>query len=63
VYGVNHDMSTIESQRLRGGEGCPCCFGQEVEHRPERAIITAELMTVLGDDMDGLAATLEDFGI
>ena len=62
VYSLNHDMSAEEAQRLKAGQGCPCCHGREIEHRPDRAVVAGALMSVLGDDLDGLAATLEDFG-
>jgi hypothetical protein len=41
---------------------CPCCPpGSKPD--PEKAAIKAALADMLGDDEDGLAATLEDFGL
>ena len=61
LYGVEHgDMSATERDRFWRGEGCPSCFGKPVEERPLRAELTAALHEVLGDDLDGLAAELED---
>lgn len=43
---------------------CPCCpkDGSGLPDAKERTAITQELAHLLGDDEDGLAATLEDFG-
>ena len=44
---------------------CPCC-PKDGTGRPdarEREQITRELAELLGDDEDGLASTLEDFGL
>lgn len=61
AYGVSHgDMTLEERDRFLKGEGCPCCFGKEVEKQPLRAMIAAGLHDVLGDDLDGLAAEMED---
>ena len=44
---------------------CPCCpkDGSKLPDANERAAITQELAQLLGDDEDGLAATLEDFAL
>ena len=61
AYGVRHgDLTDEERDRFFKGEGCPSCFGKEVERRPFRAEAMAALYGVLGDDIDGLAAELED---
>jgi hypothetical protein len=61
LYGVNHgDMSPEERGRFWAGEGCPACFGKEVEKTPFRAQLASALHEVLGDDIDGLAVELED---
>lgn len=41
---------------------CPAC-PKDKKADPERVAIKAALEDVLGDDEDGLAATLEDFGM
>lgn len=41
---------------------CPACFGKEVEPAENSDIIEA-LQDVLGDDVDGLMSSLEDFGL
>ncbi len=61
LYGVEHgDLTDDERIRFWKGLGCPSCFGKAVERRPFRAEATAVLHEVLGDDLDGLAAELED---
>jgi hypothetical protein len=61
------DMTEQESRDFQDGKGCPCCINKPLsELSPEgieRGYYTGALMDVLGDDLDGLAATLEDFGI
>jgi hypothetical protein len=44
---------------------CPCCpkDGSGLPNASERAAITKELAELLGEDVDGLASTLEDFGL
>ena len=61
LYGVEHgDMNADERTLFWAGKGCPACFGKAVENQPLRAQITEALHEVLGDDIDGLAAELED---
>jgi len=61
------DFSDKEGKAFLNGEGCPCCFdtpAKDVHNRaPESSYYQSELMAVLGDDIDGLAATMEDFGL
>jgi len=67
TYSLVDDMTPVEAEDLKAGRGCPCCVGKELKDLSpegiERGIYTGALMDVLGDDLDGLAATLEDFGI
>ena len=45
---------------------CPACQGRSVALSPkeeERLAIIRELAHVAGDDLDGFAADLEDFGL
>jgi hypothetical protein len=61
AYGARHgDMTPEEKERFFKGEDCPACHGKEVKKRPFRAQATAVLSDLLGDDIDGLAAELED---
>ena len=61
AYGVRHgDLTDEERELFLKGEGCPSCWGEEVVSRPFRAELMATLHEVLGDDLDGLAAELED---
>jgi len=41
---------------------CPCCFGKDVEPDPNSDIVEA-MQDLLGDDIDGLMAELEDMGL
>jgi hypothetical protein len=54
------DMDADEKQRFMTGQGCPCCYGKPVEQKPFRALIQEALESALGDDLDGLAAEMED---
>ncbi len=61
LLGVNDgDMTATERDRFWRGEDCPSCHGKAVEKRPFRAELTTVLHDLLGDDVDGLAAELED---
>jgi len=62
VFSLVDDMTPEEAADLKAGRGCPCCQGQEATERPLRAEATSVLLDVLGDDIDGVAAELEDAG-
>jgi len=57
---VQHEMNVSERSDFRAGQGCPSCKGREVERKPFRAELAAALGDLLGDDIDGLAAEMED---
>ena len=64
LYYVQHEMSQEERNIFWAGRGCPACHGKEVKPRvPEAQRIQAALRSVLGDDLDGLAAEMEDLGL
>ena len=63
VCSLVDDMTQTEASNLKAGNGCPCCAGKEIKSKPERAVLCGALMGIMGDDMDGLASTLDDFGI
>jgi len=87
VYSLTNDMTSEEANRLKRGEGCPCCYGKKPcdEEIPcdicpcyeglrctnnkfkvindEGRLAQTVIAEILGDDIDGLAATLEDFGL
>ena len=57
-----------ESFKRRGGriDRCPACPKKKPKHSPEeqyRLDAIRELADTLGDDIDGLAGTLDDFGL
>ena len=61
LLGVNDgDMTAAERDSFWKGEYCPSCHGKTVEKRPFRAELATVLHEVLGDDVDGLAAEMED---
>ena len=41
---------------------CPCC-PKDAKPDPDKAALKAGIVEVLGDDEDGIAATMEDFGL
>lgn len=67
------DMETVlhespERFERHGGaiHSCPSCKGKSVELSEEeefKSMATSALADVLGDDIDGLAASLEDFNL
>ncbi|MBI4294654.1 MAG: hypothetical protein HY669_00630 [Chloroflexi bacterium] len=59
-YYVQHEMTPQEGGRFKRGEGCPSCYGKPVVKRPFRAQLAAAMTDLLGDDVDGLAAEMED---
>ena len=57
-----------EGFRRRGGriDRCPVCPREKPKHsvqERERLAAIREVADMLGDDVDGLAASLEDFGL
>ena len=66
---LTDDMTATERRRFFGGEGCPCCYGREkgFEERAERTsfarMAQSAFRDALGDDLDGVAAMMEDFGL
>jgi len=68
VYHVEQDMAKWperpNKEDFYTGRGCDCCYGKEVENiAPEACEIQRALRDVLGDDVDGLAAEMEDLGL
>ena len=61
IYHLEHDASSEERRRFWDGDGCASCYGKEVKRRPFRAQAAEVLHDILGDDIDGLAAMMEDF--
>lgn len=41
---------------------CPCC-PKHAKPDPDKAALKAGIVEILGDDEDGIAATMEDFGL
>lgn len=59
-YYVRHEMPQDERTRFLNGQDCPACRGREVEHRPFRAQLASAMADMMGDDLDGIAAEMED---
>lgn len=59
-YYVMNEMTPEEKSDFLHGKSCPACKGKEVDTRPFRAQLAAGLHDLLGDDLDGLAADMED---
>ena len=58
---VSFEMEPLERIRFYDGDGCPSCYVKEVVDRPGRAEAMEVAHDLLGDDIDGLAALMEDF--
>jgi hypothetical protein len=41
---------------------CPCC-PKDAKPDPDKAALNAGLVEILGDDENGITATMEDFGV
>ncbi len=74
-YHLRHDVpQSAEDASAEGWEfgrsrlvvlRCPCCpkDGTGLPDAKERGVLRNEVARVLGDDEDGLAATMKDFGL
>jgi hypothetical protein len=54
--GYEFDASVLNVMR------CPAC-PKDTRPDPDRAALKAGIVEILGDDEDGIAATMEDFGL
>lgn len=58
------DMSFSEAQDFKAGKGCPCCEGKKPKNMSAYQKNVTQLSSVafdiLGDDIDGIAAMMED---
>ena len=67
VFSLVDDMSPEEAEELKAGRCCPCCKHTPDENlhniNPDGSHIQQALAGILGDDIDGLAASMEDFGL
>ncbi len=57
---VAFEMTPEERNHFKTGAGCPSCYGKPVEKKPFRAQLSGVLQDILGDDVDGIAAEMED---
>lgn len=57
---VQHEISPEERRDFWAGKGCQSCKGKEITKKPVRAEISGVFREILGDDVDGIAAEMED---
>jgi len=57
---LHGDFTEEEKNRFQKGIDCPVCHGKEVKERPFRAQLASAMSEILGDDVDGMAAEMED---
>jgi hypothetical protein len=60
LYYIQHEITPEERRAFWAGEGCQSCKGKQVKKKPFRAQISAAFRELLGDDVDGIAAEMED---
>ena len=70
VLGMTDEFTPRERVAFNRGQGCPSCEGKAPERFAARAESTSfarevqtEMRYLLGDDVDGLAAMMDDFGL
>ena len=68
IFYITDEMTEEERKDFHAGRGCPSCCktpdeGLHLSERQKDAVAAqAAMRDVLGDDIDGLAAEMEDFG-
>ena len=68
IFYLTDEMTEEERRDFHAGKGCPCCCTKpdaaiHLSSRQKEAVtVQSTLRDVLGDDIDGLAAEMEDFG-
>ncbi len=61
LLGITDEFTDQAKKDFWAGKGCPCCIGQPApEKKPFRCELQAALQDILGDDIDGIAAEMED---
>ena len=70
LLGMQDEWTESQRRYFNVGRGCPACGGREESEFAHRAegtsfarMAQAALRDVMGDDLDGLAASMEDFGL
>lgn len=55
------DMTRTEYTAMMAGEGCPSCAGKPLNKpKPFRAMLMDAVSDLLGDDIDGIASSMDD---
>lgn len=59
---VEQEMPPRERGKFHHGDGCPACeWGKKApEHKPQRALFAQAAEEIMGSDVDGIAASMED---
>lgn len=60
VDSLSFDFTSQERKDFHAGISCPACKGKEVNARPFVCDLMAAVSDIMGDDIDGLAAAMED---
>jgi hypothetical protein len=60
---VQHDMTLEERQDLRAGRGCSSACRANPPSASEDAAAASAVLELCGEDLDGAAALMEDFGL
>ena len=65
-YYIMHDICEDDGAEAKdnflSGKGCPCCsWGEKApEKKPFRSEIAAAMADIMGDDVDGIASSMDD---
>ena len=67
---IQHEMTPEEREMFHAGKFCPCCKGKSessilvpAEETAMARHIQRSIRDVFGDDLDALAAEMEDLGL
>ncbi len=60
---VQHELTAEARKKFLAGQGCDACEGKPEPKQTEATAMASALYDILGDDLDGVAAELQDLGI
>jgi hypothetical protein len=60
---VQHEMSQEQRHDLLAGRGCSSECASRPPAQSQRALAAGAVLELCGDDLDGAAALMEDFGL
>jgi len=63
AYYVQHEMNDDERRDFLNGKHCPSCKDKPKENKPKSLKLQVQsiAMELMGDDLDGVSSTMEDF--